>query len=145
MWRPARSCHPVWRSLKQASLFALAGAIFADWAQRNEQSHHCTVARRDETVIGVAWLAVLPRVPSSRAPVRASGDVQCVYVVPHERDSGVGARMLDSVLDRAFAPGLERVTVLSTPGAVTAYRLRRAGFVVSERLVQATCATTVKS
>jgi GNAT superfamily N-acetyltransferase len=110
--------------------------FFVDWAARADESHHCTVARRGQTVVGMAWLAVLPRVPSPQAPVRASGDVQCVFVVPAERDSGVGARMLDAVLRQAFGLGLERVTVHSSPGAITAYE--RAGFVLSERLLQAT-------
>lgn len=110
--------------------------VFADWAGRNDQTHHCTLARRGTTVVGMAWLAVLPRVPSARALVRASGDVQSVYVVPHERNAGVGARMLDALLRRAFTLGLERVTVHSTPGAVTAYS--RAGFAASDRLLQAT-------
>jgi GNAT superfamily N-acetyltransferase len=110
--------------------------LFAEWTAAHVQSHQCTVARRGETVIGMAWLATTARVPSSRAPVRASGDVQCVYVVPVERDSGIGGRMLDSVLARAFHAGLERVTVHSTAGAVTAYE--RAGFVASARLLQAT-------
>ena len=111
-------------------------AAFADWALAHSASHHCTVARRGETVIGMAWLAVVPRVPSSRAPVRASGDVQSVYVVPADRNSGIGGRILAAVLARAFEAGLERVTVHSTAGAVTAYE--RAGFVASARLLQAT-------
>jgi GNAT superfamily N-acetyltransferase len=110
--------------------------FFTDWAARADGTHHCTVARRGDTVIGMAWLAVLPRVPSPRALVRASGDVQCVYVVPTERDAGVGARMLDTVLRQAFDLGLERVTVHSSPGAITAYA--RAGFEVSDQLLQAT-------
>jgi GNAT superfamily N-acetyltransferase len=114
--------------------------FFVDWAARADESHHCTVARRGQTVVGMAWLAVVPRVPSPQAPVRASGDVQCVYVMPAERDSGVGARMLDAVLRQAFDLGLERVTVHSSPGAITAYE--RAGFELSDRLLQATPSTT---
>lgn len=110
--------------------------IFSEWAPAHSASHHCTIARRGETVIGMAWLATIPRVPSSRAPMRASGDVQSVYVVPAERNSGVGGRMLAAVLERAFEAGLERVTVHSTAGAVTAYE--RAGFAASARLLQAT-------
>ncbi|WEO78931.1 GNAT family N-acetyltransferase [Cryobacterium sp. SO2] len=111
-------------------------ALFAEWALEHSATHHCTVARRGETVIGMAWLATIPRVPSSRAPVRASGDVQSVYLVPPERNAGIGGRMLAAVLERAFAAGLERVTVHSTTGAVTAYE--RAGFAASARLLQAT-------
>nr|WP_297367437.1 GNAT family N-acetyltransferase [Cryobacterium sp.] len=107
-----------------------------DWAAQFVSTHRCTVARRGRTVIGMAWLAVVPRVPSPRAPVRASGDVQCVYVVPAERDSGVGGRMLAAVLARAVEIGLEHVTVHSSPGAVTAYE--RAGFSASAQLLQAT-------
>lgn len=110
--------------------------IFADWALAHSATHHCTVARRGETVIGMAWLATIPRVPSSRAPARASGDVQSVYIVPDERNAGTGGRMLAAVLERAFDTGLERVTVHSTTGAVTAYE--RAGFAASARLLQAT-------
>jgi GNAT superfamily N-acetyltransferase len=110
--------------------------LFVEWARANRGTHSCVVACRGETVIGMAWLAAVPRVPSSRAPVRASGDVQCVYVVPAERDAGVGGRMLAAVLARAREAGLERVTVQSTAGAVTAYE--RAGFAASARLLQAT-------
>lgn len=111
-------------------------AVFVEWAARFEQTHHCTVARRGQTVFGMAWLAVLPRVPSPRAPVRASGDVQCVYVVPAERGSGAGGRMLAALLAHAFEAGLERVTVHSSPGAVSVYE--RAGFSASSQLLQAT-------
>lgn len=111
-------------------------ATFAEWALAHSATHHCTVARRGQTIIGMAWLATVPRVPSSRAPTRASGDVQSVYLVPHERNAGIGGRMLAVVLGRAFEAGLERVTVHSTAGAVTAYE--RAGFAASARLLQAT-------
>jgi hypothetical protein len=56
--------------------------------------------------------------------------------MPAERDAGVGALMLDAVLRQAFDLGLERVTVHSSPGAITAYV--RAGFAFSDRLLQAT-------
>ncbi|WP_155055407.1 GNAT family N-acetyltransferase [Streptomyces blattellae] len=106
---------------------------FTVWARENTTSHTCTVLVRDGTVIGMAWLAVLPRVPTPRALNRASGDLQCVYVVPEERNSGLGARLLDAVLDRARALGLERVTVHSSPRAIPAYARR--GFENSPRLL----------
>lgn len=111
-------------------------AAFADWARAHTATHHGIVARRGSTVIGMAWLATVSRVPSSRALVRASGDVQSVYVIPAERDAGVGGRMIAAVLTQAFEAGLERVTVHSSEGAITAYT--RAGFAASGRLLQAT-------
>lgn len=62
--------------------------------------------------------------------------MQCVYVIPEERDSGTGGRLIGALLDRARALGLERVTVHSSPRAIPAYV--RQGFDVSPRLLQVT-------
>lgn len=99
--------------------------FFVDWIARHPD-HHCTVADRDGTLIGMAWLAVLGRVPSPTRLERASGDLQSVYVVPEERGSGVGARLLDAVLAGADALELGHMTVHSSDGAVSLYE--RAGF-----------------
>ncbi|MGI5425781.1 GNAT family N-acetyltransferase [Streptomyces sp. CA-179760] len=109
---------------------------FVGWARENTASHRCMVVVRDDTVvIGMAWLAVVQRVPTPRAPRRASGDLQCVYVLPEARDGGLGGRLIQAVLDRAQELGLERVTVHSTPRAIPAYARR--GFQESPRLLQA--------
>ncbi|MGK5693039.1 N-acetyltransferase family protein [Streptomyces sp. URMC 128] len=109
---------------------------FVDWARDNAGSHRCTVVVRDDgVVIGMAWLAVVQRVPTPRAPRRASGDLQCVYVVPGARDGGVGGALIRAVLDGARELGLERVTVHSSPRAIPAYA--RCGFQESPRLLQA--------
>lgn len=90
---------------------------------------------RDSLVIGMAWLAVTQRVPHPRAFERMSGDVQCMYVVPEERDRGLGGELIEAVLAWATDLGLERVTVHSSGRAVSAYS--RHGFEVSPRLLQA--------
>lgn len=77
-------------------------------------SHRCKVLARGELISGMAWLVVLPRVPSPRALQRTSGDLQRVWVIPGERDSGLGGRLIDAILARARL-GLERVTVHSSP------------------------------
>jgi hypothetical protein len=41
---------------------------FVTWAQANASSHHCLMMVRDDVVLGMAWLAIVPRVPSPRAP-----------------------------------------------------------------------------
>ena len=71
----------------------------------------------------------------TRAPRRASGDLQCVYVVPEARDGGLGGRLVRAVLDEARELGLERVTVHSSSRAIPAYA--RSGFEESPRLLQA--------
>ncbi|MCC2274347.1 GNAT family N-acetyltransferase [Streptomyces sp. ET3-23] len=107
---------------------------FVAWARENESSHRCMVLLRGEEVIGMAWLATAPRVPHPRAFERASGDVQCVYVVPDARDRGLGGALIEAVLAWARELGLERVTVHSNDRAVGAYS--RHGFEASPRLLQ---------
>ncbi|WP_037732379.1 GNAT family N-acetyltransferase [Streptomyces megasporus] len=106
---------------------------FTAWARENASSHRCLVAVRDGTVLGMAWLAVVPRVPTPGDLDRGSGDVQCVYVVPEERGAGLGGRLVDAVLDLARELGLERVTVHSSDRAVPAYR--RHGFASAPTLL----------
>ncbi|MFF1573835.1 GNAT family N-acetyltransferase [Leifsonia sp. NPDC058292] len=108
-------------------------AAFADWAATHTDGHQCFVAVIDGRVIGMTWLAVVPRVPSARAFDRASGDLQCAYVEPDSRNRGVGGRLIDAVLARAQELGLERVTVHSSPRAVPGYE--RHGFFVEDRLL----------
>lgn len=108
---------------------------FAGWAVAHAGSHTCFVAvcGADAAVVGMAWLAVVPRVPSARAFDRASGDLQCVYVVPELRSAGIGAELVRAVLRRAAEIGLERVTVHSSVGAVRLYE--RAGFAAEDVLL----------
>ncbi|MER7377631.1 GNAT family N-acetyltransferase [Streptomyces lanatus] len=114
---------------------------FVDWAERNSSSHRCMVlVGGDAKILGMAWLAVVHRVPTPQALHRASGDLQCVYVVPEARDSGLGGRLITETLARARELGLERVTVHSSPRAVPAYA--RQGFENSPRLLQVPVART---
>jgi GNAT superfamily N-acetyltransferase len=106
---------------------------FARWAEAHTDGHECFVAVADGRVVGMTWLAVVPRVPSARAFDRASGDLQCAYVVPGRRGAGIGGRLIDAVVDRARERGLERVTVHSSPRAVPVYE--RHGFASDGRLL----------
>ncbi|WP_217214727.1 GNAT family N-acetyltransferase [Streptomyces sp. AC550_RSS872] len=122
---------------------------FVTWAEQNAESHRCMVlvngavggdGTDDSGVIGMAWLAVVQRVPTPHALHRASGDLQCVYVVPEARDAGLGGRLITETLAQAKHLGLERVTVHSSPRAIPAYA--RQGFGNSPRLLQAHVART---
>ncbi|MGK5640581.1 GNAT family N-acetyltransferase [Streptomyces sp. URMC 126] len=108
---------------------------FVAWARETEASHRCLVMVCDDAVIGMAWLVITRRVPHPRVFERASRDVQCTYVVPEERDRGLGGELIEAVLAWARDLGLERVTVHSSDRAVPAYS--RHGFGVSPRLLQA--------
>lgn len=108
---------------------------FAVWARENAASHRCLVVARADRVVGMGFLAVTTRVPTPRSFLRASGDVQCVYVEPEARDGGLGGQLIDALLALAKELGLERVTVHSSLRAVAAYE--RSGFAVSPQLLQA--------
>jgi GNAT superfamily N-acetyltransferase len=110
-------------------------SAFAEWASSHRSSHVCVVTLRGTTVIGMAWLAVIPRVPSPRSFERASGDLQSVYVVPRERNGKLGGRMIDAALKLAAERNLERVTVHSSARAIAAYE--RSGFAASPKLLVA--------
>lgn len=107
---------------------------FAAWARAHAETHRCLVAVRDEQVLGMAFLALTPRVPTPHDFSRICGDVQCVYVVPEARDSGVGGLLIEAILRLAAGFGLERVTVHSSDRAIPAYL--RHGFSVSKNLLQ---------
>ncbi|OLT45362.1 GNAT family N-acetyltransferase [Saccharomonospora sp. CUA-673] len=109
-------------------------AAFVAWAREHSAAHHPLVMLHGDDVIGMAWLAVQPRVPSPLSTTRAVGDLQCVYVVPEYRSSGYGDRMIAAALDLARELQLEWVTVHSSERAVPAYERR--GFGIPERLLQ---------
>ncbi|WP_243901462.1 GNAT family N-acetyltransferase [Glycomyces niveus] len=108
---------------------------FAAWARAHTESHRCVVVCRNGTVIGMAWLAVVARVPTPGRFVRASGDLQSVYLVPEERSGGLGSRLIAAVLEEARALGLPKVTVQSTTRAIPVYC--RNGFAASPKVLQA--------
>jgi GNAT superfamily N-acetyltransferase len=107
---------------------------FVDWAVAHSPTHHCFVADRDGDLVGMAWIAVTDRVPSPRALVRSSADLQSVYVLPEHRNAGVGTRLIEAATKFAVQLGSERVSVHSSDDAIAAYT--RAGFSSSERLRQ---------
>ena len=111
----------------------LFAARFAAWAAAHDSSHECFVAVAEGRVVGMMWLATVPRVPSARSFDRASGDLQCAYVVPALRNAGIGGRLIEAVLERAGELELERVTVHSSPRAISVYD--RHGFAVEDRLL----------
>ncbi|MGW0372032.1 GNAT family N-acetyltransferase [Streptomyces coeruleorubidus] len=62
---------------------------FVDWARDNAGSHRCMVVVRDDdgVVIGMAWLAVVQRVPTPRA----SGDLGLERVTVHSSRRAIPA------------------------------------------------------
>lgn len=105
---------------------------FSAWAQAHSATHQYFVAVVDDLIVGMAWLAVLDRVPSPRSVNRQSGDMQSVYVLPAFRGQGIGACLINEVVEAASQRGAERLTVHSSPDAVGSYA--RAGLEATDLL-----------
>lgn len=108
---------------------------FRSWWDAHQSTHSAFVARTDDGVIvGAAWVALLPRVPSPEERDRLSADIQSVFVMPENRDAGVGSALVEAATRHAATAGAARVTVHSSERAVPVYR--RLGFDGSPKLLQ---------
>ena len=109
------------------------------WWSAHDDSHLAFVARladpkHEPQVVGMAWLALVPRVPRPGASARRSADIQSVFVVPEHRGKGVGSALVQAASDHALRLGASRVTVHSSRQAVPVYE--RLGFASSRQLLQ---------
>ncbi|MGL5862782.1 MAG: GNAT family N-acetyltransferase [Phycicoccus sp.] len=104
------------------------------WWTDHEHSHVAFVARTsDAEVIGMVWLAFVPRVPRPGAPTRLSADIQSVFVVPEHRGRHIGSALVRAATDHARRSGTVRVTVHSSHAALPVYE--RLGFASSRHLL----------
>lgn len=102
-------------------------AQFGEWIGDHRDSHLAWLAGDGAgDALGMAWLAIVDRVPGPGVWRRRAGNVQSVYVRPSQRDRGVGARLLDEVISCARELRLDYLTVHPSERSFTLYR--RAGF-----------------
>lgn len=118
----------------QRSVDAFAVEL-AKWWAAHQDSHLAFVARllRPE-IVGMAWVALVPRVPRPGATSRLSADIQSVFVKPNQRGHGIGSALVEAASKHATHLGALRVTVHSGRKAVTVYE--RLGFESSRQLLQ---------
>lgn len=108
---------------------------FRDWWGANIQTHTAFVARaEDGPLVGMAWVAVLPRVPRPGMTNRMFADIQTVFVLPEHRGHGIGSALVEAATQFGLAEGALRVTVHSGRKAVPLYQ--RLGFESSRQLLQ---------
>ncbi|MBQ1044715.1 GNAT family N-acetyltransferase [Micromonospora sp. C72] len=110
-------------------------AELARWWEAHQDSHLAFVARlRRPEIVGMAWVALVPRVPRPGATRRLSADIQSVFVLPDQRGRGIGSALVEAAAGRATHLGSLRVTVHSGRRAVPVYE--RLGFESSRQLLQ---------
>ena len=104
------------------------------FAAAHPETHRCVVAEQEGVVVGMAWLAIVARPPTSDRSERRTADVQTVYVAPEARGGGVAQRLVQMLLELAAEAGVERTTVHSSVVGEALYR--RLGFGDARRLLQ---------
>ncbi|WP_326556183.1 GNAT family N-acetyltransferase [Micromonospora sp. NBC_01796] len=111
------------------------GVELAGWWGAHEDSHVAFVARLGgPEIVGMAWVALVPRVPRPGATSRLSADIQSVFVMPEHRGRGIGSALVRAASEHATDLGAVRVTVHSGRRAVPVYE--RLGFESSRQLLQ---------
>jgi len=107
----------------------------APWWQAHHHSHVAFVARLENPqIVGMAWVALVPRIPRPGTMVRLSADLQSVFVLPAYRGRGIGSALVEAASEHAIRLGALRVTVHSGRKAVPLYE--RLGFVSGRQLLQ---------
>lgn len=128
LWLDTRNEEPA-----QQSVDAFAAEL-VQWWTTHQDSHLAFVARlRQPEIIGMAWIALVPRTPRPIATSRLSADIQSVFVMPEWRGQGIGTALVEAASDHATHLGAVRVTVHSGRKAVPLYQ--RMGFESSGRLL----------
>jgi len=107
---------------------------FRTWFERHRETHFAFLAAAHGDAVGMAWLALLPRVPEPDAVARVGADVQSVYVDVAYRNAGVGRNLIEMALAHARATGAEHVTVQAGRRSLPLYE--RIGFRTSARLLR---------
>ena len=113
---------------------AFAADLAAWWSQHGDSHHAFVAVDAGSEVVGMAWLALLPRVPRPGAPDRRFADIQSVFVVPEHRGRGLGSALVETTAEHAVRLGAPRATVHSSREAVPLYE--GLGFASSARLLQ---------
>jgi GNAT superfamily N-acetyltransferase len=107
----------------------------AAWWSEHDETHFAFVAPlAGSQIAGMAWLAVVPRVPRPGLTSRRSADIQSVFVVPEHRGNRIGSALVRVAWQHALRLGADRVTVHSGRRALPMYE--RLGFAPSAHLLQ---------
>lgn len=109
-------------------------ASLSNWWRTDGRNHNAFVARlQPRELVGMAWVAPVPRVPRPGNVARRSADIQSVFVMPEPRGRGLGAALVQAAADFAVSQGALHVTVHSSRRAVPLYE--RLGFESSPELL----------
>lgn len=107
---------------------------FGRWLASHAETHRGFVAEVGDVVVGIAFLAIIERVPGPEVWNRRSGYVQSLYVDPDHRGGGLGRALTDAVVFAARDGDLQYLSVHPSERSRSLYE--RAGFVQNGRTLQ---------
>ena len=104
------------------------------WMEDHSASHIPFLALRNGGAIGMAWLALVDRVPGPEHFTRRSAYVQSVFVISPERSNGIGTSLMELVLAHARELFLDYVAVHPSGRSLPLYQ--RLGFRDTDRVLE---------
>lgn len=106
---------------------------FRQWFDDGARQRRFWLAERGDRPVGMVSLVIPARLRPPGAAPGGRGYLADLYVVPDQRDEGVGRRLVDALIAHAGAAGLERV--LLSPSEPSVPLLRRAGFGAADQVL----------
>ena len=95
---------------------------FRDWMTEHGDTHVPFIVDTEGVTVGMAWLAIIERIPGPEIWTRLSGAVQSVYVLPEIRNDGLGGLLLGALIQGARARNLDYLSVHPSPRSFPFYR-----------------------
>lgn len=99
---------------------------FTTWVVEHLDSHIPLVAICGHRHVGMAFLAIVERVPGIREWTRLSGHIQSAFVLPEYRGGGIGLQLVEGIIAEARQLHLEYLAVHPSTRSIPLYR--RIGF-----------------
>lgn len=99
---------------------------FGHWVADHRDSHLPFVVEADGSPVGMAWLAIIERIPGPQKWTRLSGAIQSVYVLAECRNAGLGSLLMGELIEGARRLGVDYLSVHPSPLSFPFYR--RLGF-----------------
>jgi predicted N-acetyltransferase YhbS len=107
-----------WRE-RPADARYLAG--FREWFRQERAGRWWWIATDSQAAVGMVNLKLFDRMPTPDRPVTQWGYLANLFVVPGHRGRGVGASLVQAVIDRSRAEGLVRIVLSPSELSVPLY------------------------
>lgn len=107
---------------------------FVAWVHEHAATHLGFLATAGDEPVGMAFLAVIERIPGPGRWDRRAAALQSVYVRPERRGEGIGRLLCEAAIEEAARRGADYVMVHPSARSFSLYR--RLGFVESGRVLE---------